>query len=117
MSEGLDENQLSVSDMVNLNDKRVEAVAKAIVDKYNIPDDGRLKGVIRVALSDYLEEMFSKNILDANEKEVEEISTSGAAGAYLTPYAFRLNKKALGTDDDTYVKQLGYKLAPNQVKQ
>ena len=116
MSEGLDENQLSVSDMVNLNDKRVEAVAKAIVDKYNIPDDGRLKGVIRVALSDYLEEMFSKNILDANEKEVEEMSTSGAAGAYLTPYAFRLNKKALGTDDDTYVKQLGYKLAPNQVK-
>jgi len=117
MSEELGENQLSVSDMVNLNDKRVEAVAKAIVDKYNIPDDGRLKGIIRVALSDYLEEMFSKNILDANEKEVEEISTSGAAGAYLTPYAFRLNKKALGTDDDTYVKQLGYKLAPNQVKQ
>ena len=117
MSEELGENQLSVSDMVNLNDKRVEAVAKAIVDKYNIPDDGRLKGIIRVALSDYLEEMFSKHILDANEKEVEEISTSGAAGAYLTPYAFRLNKKALGTDDDTYVKQLGYKLAPNQVKQ
>jgi len=50
------------------------------------------------------------------EDDVEEISTSGAAGAYLTPYAFRLNKKALGTDDDTYVKQLGYKLAPNQVK-
>ena len=117
MSEGLDENQLSVTDMINLNDRRVEAVAKAIMDKYDIPDDGRLKGVIRVALSDYLEEMFSKNILDANEKEVEEISTSGAAGAYLTPYAFRLNKKALGTDDDTYVKQLGYKLAPNQVKQ
>jgi len=117
MSEGLDENQLSVTDMINLNDKRVEAVAKAIMDKYDIPDDGRLKGVIRVALSDYLEEMFSKNILDTNEKEVEEMSTSGAAGAYLTPYAFRLNKKALGTDDDTYVKQLGYKLAPNQVKQ
>jgi len=108
---------LSVSDMVNLNDKRVDAVANAIMDKYEIPDDGRLRGIIRVALSDYLEEMFSKSILDANEKEVEEMSTSGAAGAYLTPYAFRLNKKALGTDDDTYVKQLGYKLAPNQVKQ
>ena len=107
----------SVASLSAMNDKRVNAVAKAIMDKYDIPDDGRLKGVIRVALSDYLEEMFSKNILDANEKEVEEISTSGAAGAYLTPYAFRLNKKALGTDDDTYVKQLGYKLAPNQVKQ
>jgi hypothetical protein len=106
----------SVASLSAMNDKRVEAVAKAIIDKYDIPNDSRLKGVIRVALSDYLEEMFSKNILDANEKEVEEMSTSGAAGAYLTPYAFRLNKKALGTDDDTYVKQLGYKLAPNQVK-
>ena len=54
--------------------------------------------------------------LGQKDIDVEEISTSGAAGAYLTPYAFRLNKKALGTDDDAYVKQLGYKLAPNQVK-
>ena len=33
MSEGLDENQLSVSDEVSANDKRIDAVAKAISDK------------------------------------------------------------------------------------
>ena len=41
------------------------------------------------------------------EKEVEEISTSGAAGAYLTPYAFR--KKGSKSDDEAY-KELGYKV-------
>jgi len=39
------------------------------------------------------------------EKEVEEVSTSGAAGAYLTPYAFR--KKGAKADDEAY-KELGY---------
>jgi len=41
------------------------------------------------------------------EKEVEEVSTSGAAGAYNTPYAFR--KKGSKPDDEAY-KELGYKL-------
>jgi len=41
------------------------------------------------------------------EKEVEEVSTSGAAGAYNTPYAFR--KKGSKPDDKVY-KELGYKL-------
>jgi len=40
------------------------------------------------------------------EKEVEEISTSGAAGAYNTPYAFRL--KGSKPNDKAY-KELGYK--------
>ena len=34
------------------------------------------------------------------EKEVEEMSTSGGAGAYLTPYAFR--KKGAKADDEAY---------------
>jgi len=38
---------------------------------------------------------------------VDEISTSGAAGAYNTPYAFR--KKGSKPDDEAY-KELGYKL-------
>ena len=38
---------------------------------------------------------------------VAEISTSGAAGAYNTPYAFR--KKGSKPDDEAY-KELGYKL-------
>ena len=42
------------------------------------------------------------------EKEVEEMSTSGGAGAYLTPYAFR--KKGAKADDEAYT-ELGYTLA------
>ena len=110
MSEGLEENQLSVSDMINLNDKRIEAVAKAIMDKYDIPDDGRLKGVIRVALSDYLEEMSTTGGGSAS-------FTPGTGMTYATPYAFRRPKKKQkpipenlneGIDLDAY----GYKLVP-----
>jgi len=64
------------------------------------------------------------------EEEVEEISTSGAAGPIQTPYAFKLKKKkkvdegvgatlgpgpAAGEDgvkDNAYVKQFKYKLVP-----
>jgi len=78
--------QLSVSDMINLNDKRVEAVAKAIMDKYDIPDDGRLRGVIRVALSDYIEENTTTGGGSAS-------FTPGSGMTYATPYAFRRPKK------------------------
>ena len=108
MSEGLKENQLSVTDMINLNDKRVEAVAKAIMDKYDIPDDGRLKGIIRVALSDYLEEMSTTGGGSAS-------FTPGTGMAYATPYAFNKNKKAKGTDDDIYTKEFGYKLVKENI--
>ena len=93
MSEGLKENQLSVTDMINLNDKRVEAVAKAIMDKYDIPDDGRLKGVIRVALSDYLEEMSTTGGGSAS-------FTPGTGMTYATPYAFRRPKKKQKTNPE-----------------
>ena len=110
MSEGLEENQLSVTDMINLNDKRVEAVAKAIMDKYDIPDDGRLRGVIRVALSDYLEEMSTTGGGSAS-------FTPGSGMTYATPYAFRRPKKKQkpipenlkeGIDLNSY----GYSLVP-----
>jgi hypothetical protein len=45
------------------------------------------------------------------EKEVEEISTSGASGAYNTPYAFKKTGKE-GVKDNVYVKKFGYKLVP-----
>ena len=110
MSEGLDENQLSVSDMVNLNDKRVEAVAKAIMDKYDIPDDGRLKGVIRVALSDYLEEMSTTGGGSAS-------FTPGTGMTYATPYAFKRPKKKQkpipeNLDENLDLDAYGYKLVP-----
>ena len=110
MSEGLEENQLSVTDMINLNDKRVEAVAKAIMDKYDIPDDGRLRGVIRVALSDYIEENTTTGGGSAS-------FTPGSGMTYATPYAFRRPKKKQkpipenlkeGIDLNSY----GYSLVP-----
>ena len=102
--------QLSVSDMINLNDKRVEAVAKAIMDKYDIPDDGRLRGVIRVALSDYIEENTTTGGGSAS-------FTPGSGMTYATPYAFKRPKKKQkpipenlkeGIDLDAY----GYSLVP-----
>ena len=110
MSEGLEENQLSVTDMINLNDKRVEAVAKAIMDKYDIPDDGRLKGIIRVALSDYLEEMSTTGGGSAS-------FTPGSGMTYATPYAFRRPKKKQkpipeNLKEDIDLDAYGYKLVP-----
>ena len=40
---------------------------------------------------------------------LEEESTSGAAGAYNTPYAFNPNKNAKGTSRNYYLK-MGWKL-------
>ena len=110
MSEGLKENQLSVTDMINLNDKRVEAVAKAIMDKYDIPDDGRLKGIIRVALSDYLEEMSTTGGGSAS-------FTPGTGMAYATPYAFRRPKKKQkpipeNLNEGIDLSSYGYSLVP-----
>jgi len=51
------ENELaSISGMMSLNDKRVNAVTKAIADEFGIEISPRLKGVIRVALADYMQE-------------------------------------------------------------
>ena len=108
--------QMSVSDMIALNDKRVEAVAKAIMDKYDIPDDGRLKGVIRVALSDYLGEMSTTGGGSAS-------FTPGSGMTYATPYAFRRPKKkqksipenlneGIDTGEGVDLDAYGYKLVP-----
>lgn len=75
---------------------------------------------------------------DKEEEEVEEMSTSGGAGAYLTPYAFKLPKKKKekveenqnpgatlgpgpkagpdGVKDNYYVKAFKYKLVPSKIK-
>ena len=87
MSEGLDENQLSVSDEVSANDKRIDAVAKAIADKFDIKDDGMLRGVIRVALADY---MFTENTTTGGGNAS---FTPGTGMTYATPYAFKRPKK------------------------
>ena len=76
----------SVASLSAMNDKRVDAVAKAIADRYDIKDDGRLRGTIRIALADYLEEMSTTGGGSAS-------FTPGSGMTYATPYAFRRPKK------------------------
>ena len=118
-------------------------------------DDGRKDSRIR-DIADDLKLVFNKyrthlrkNYPDQYNQikdTLEEISTSGAAGSYLTPYAFRLKgskpndkaykelgykevKEGVGADlgpgpkasedgvkDNAYVRQFGYKLVPKKIK-
>jgi hypothetical protein len=59
----------------------------------------------RAHLRKFYPEQYRQAIARIDE-ELEELSTSGAAGAYLTPYAFR--KKGQKPNDKAY-KKLGYK--------
>ena len=69
-------------------------------------DDIRvIRNKIRTHLRNEYPDQY-KRIVRVSENEVDEISTSGAAGSYLTPYAFR--KKGQKADDEAY-KELGYK--------
>ena len=112
MSEGLDENQLSVSDEVSANDKRIDAVAKAIANKFDIKDDGMLRGVIRVALADY---MFTENTTTGGGSAS---FTPGSGMTYATPYAFRRPKKKQKSipenklNENLNLNSYGYKLVP-----
>jgi hypothetical protein len=83
MNEGLD----SVSSLSAMNDKRVDAVAKAISEKYDIKDDGMLRGTIRIALADY---MFTENTTTGGGSAS---FTPGSGMTYATPYAFKRPKK------------------------
>ena len=104
-----------------------------------------LRNVIRTHTRNNYPEEYKKS-RGVNEEDVDEASMSGAAGAYLTPYAFRLkgqkpNIKAYkelgykevkegvgatlgpgpkasedGVRDNAYVKQFKYKLVPKNKK-
>lgn len=50
-----------------------------------------------------------QQLKDELKKQLREMSTSGAAGAYSTPYAFNPNKNAQGTSRNYYLK-MGWKL-------
>ena len=50
----------------------------------------QLRNVIRTHVRNNYPEEYKKAI---REEDIEEISTSGGAGAYQTPYAFKLKKK------------------------
>jgi len=100
----------SVASLSAMNDKRVDAVAKAIADRYDIKDDGRLRGTIRIALADYLEEMSTTGGGSAS-------FTPGSGMTYATPYAFRRPKKKQkpipeNLDENLDLDAYGYKLVP-----
>ena len=54
----------------------------------------------------------SDRVVPVQEEEVDEVSLSGAAGSYLTPYAFR--KKGQKPNDIVY-KELGYKVVKESI--
>ena len=70
----------------------------------------QLRNTIRTHIRNNYPEDYKKAIF---EEDVDEISMSGAAGAYNTPYAFR--KKGSKPDDEAY-KELGYKLVKKNNK-
>ena len=65
-----------------------------------------LRNTIRTHIRNNYPEEYKKS-RGVNEEDVDEVSMSGAAGSYLTPYAFR--KKGSKPDDEAY-KELGYKV-------
>ena len=50
-----------------------------------------------------------QQLKDELKKQLKEMSSSGAAGAYSTPYAFNPNKNAQGTSRNYYLK-MGWQL-------
>ena len=49
-----DSEMLSISGLTKKNEERTNAVAEAIANSYGIENDSRLKGIIKVALADYI---------------------------------------------------------------
>jgi hypothetical protein len=91
----------------------------------------KLRNKVRTHLRNEYPDEY-KRIVRISEEEIDEISTSAGAGAYLTKYAFKLPKKQKkiipegvgatlgpgpkasedGVRDNAYVKQFKYKLVP-----
>ena len=65
----------------------------------------KLRNGVRTHLRNEYPEQY-KRITRIGEGDMDEVSMSGAAGSYLTPYAFR--RKGQKADDEAY-KELGYK--------
>ena len=72
IEEELNEELPSIPDLLAKNDLRVEAVAKAISEAYDIVNDGRLKGKIRMALADHIYESDDPTIGAEEEGDPNE---------------------------------------------
>ena len=87
--------------------KRVYQKTKDDKKFREIYDDARkVKNKIRTHLRNEYPEDYKRLSGRIDEEEVDEMSTSGGAGAYLTPYAFRLKKQK---PNIKAYKELGYK--------
>ena len=128
MSDAVEALKLLMSTDDARNDQSIKKIARELKDVFN-----KYRTHLRKSYPDQYDRIKST---------LEEISTSGAAGAYLTPYAFRLKgskpndkaykelgytevKEGIGADlgpgpkatedgvkDNAYVKQFKYKIVP-----
>ena len=128
MSDAVEALKLLMSTEDARNDQNIQKIARELKDVFN-----KYRTHLRKSYPDQYDKIKST---------LEEISTSGAAGAYLTPYAFRLKgskpndkvykelgytevKEGIGADlgpgpkatedgvkDNAYVKQFRYKIVP-----
>ena len=89
-----------VADTISKQDKMVDAVSSAISKNFDIPKDGYLTGIIRVALADFIEEDINEGWND----KVEEIEMLYTTNGDL--YSIKVNgEKQRGADLDS-VNQL-----------
>ena len=91
MSDAVEALRLLMSTEDARNDQNIQKIARELKDVFN-----KYRTHLRKSYPDQYDRIKST---------LEEISTSGAAGAYLTPYAFRL--KGSKPNDKAY-KELGY---------
>ena len=91
MSDAVEALRLLMSTEDARNDQNIQKIARELKDVFN-----KYRTHLRKSYPDQYDKIKST---------LEEISTSGAAGAYLTPYAFRL--KGSKPNDKAY-KELGY---------
>ena len=101
-----------VEDSMELADTAKGVYQKAKDDKkfLDIYEQAKqLRNTIRTHIRNNYPEDYKKAIF---EEDVDEMSMSGAAGSYLTPYAFR--KKGQKPNDKAYTA-LGYTLAKENV--
>ena len=76
----------------------------------------KYRAYLRTNYPDEYDSIKLKKAYMKEDEEIDEISTSGAAGAYNTPLAFNPNKKSKGAPSVKYYYKLGWKLVPKKIK-
>ncbi len=128
--------------------KKTRDLANELVRGEVVRDDNILRGIydqqrevfnkFRTHLRKEYPAFYDQLKQQLTEEDIDEISTSGAAGAFLTPYAFRVPKKKQkpipegkdpgatlgpgpkagkdGVEKNAYTNEFGYKLVPKDKK-